>query len=340
MRDPLVEGCLQAIESGRPINIDASDGSLPTSLVSLVREHAYSGEIHKGIITPISSLVGGELLGFLIVGLNPRCPFDDEHQLWTSLVADLLIKSASLISLPKEHRGAQKIADDLNRSLARQLRLTTLQAEKSEAKFSRMAEFAPTGMFLFDPDGRPLYVNQAYLDLLGDTKEHTDARDPSKAAWQDQIHPDDIDSFIGIWHQLLETKTPVMLEYRLKKRWKSVDKATGEELTGERWLSANAFPELEADGTISSVQGWLTDISHRKFAESLLNTRLNDALETKKQTERFIDTTCHEIRNPLSAILQSADSISSTLRQQDTPMLYEDMVSSLKFHTDSYKCRM
>jgi signal transduction histidine kinase/AmiR/NasT family two-component response regulator len=49
------------------------------------------------------------------------------------------------------------------------------------------------------------------------------------------------------------------------------------------------------------------------ISEKLLSQRLSDALENKRQTENFIDMTSHEMRNPLSAILQSADSIVSTL---------------------------
>lgn len=38
-------------------------------------------------------------------------------------------------------------------------------------------------------------------------------------------------------------------------------------------------------------------------------------MEAKRQTENFIDMTSHEMRNPLSAILQSADAISSVVEE-------------------------
>ena len=60
---------------------------------------------------------------------------------------------------------------------------------------------------------------------------------------------------------------------------------------------------------MATVQGWLTDISYSKFSEKLLSQRLADALDNKVRTENFIDMTSHEMRNPLSAILQSADSL-------------------------------
>ncbi|KAI5206512.1 hypothetical protein E4T39_02457 [Aureobasidium subglaciale] len=43
--------------------------------------------------------------------------------------------------------------------------------------------------------------------------------------------------------------------------------------------------------------------------------KLNEAIEAKRQQENFIDMTSHEIRNPLSAVILSADSVAQTLSQ-------------------------
>jgi signal transduction histidine kinase len=40
--------------------------------------------------------------------------------------------------------------------------------------------------------------------------------------------------------------------------------------------------------------------------------RVDDALEAQRVTEHFIDMVSHELRNPMSAMLQSADIIAST----------------------------
>jgi signal transduction histidine kinase/ActR/RegA family two-component response regulator len=68
--------------------------------------------------------------------------------------------------------------------------------------------------------------------------------------------------------------------------------------------------------------GSITDISHLKWAQGLQNRRLQEAEETRRQQNEFIDITSHEMRNPLSAILQCADDISSSLdeyRQKGKP---------------------
>lgn len=167
-------------------------------------------------------------------------------------------------------------------------------------------------MFLLEANGRPLYVNDAYLRMLGESKEEHAARG-STLAWTEHIHQDDLPRFHDAWQRVLDQRTPMTFEHRLKNKWTSVDKATGQEISGETWLLANAFPDVDSEGRISAVQGWLTNISHRKFAEALVSQKLEDALENKRQSENFIDMTTHEMRNPLGAILQSADSIVSTL---------------------------
>ena len=60
---------------------------------------------------------------------------------------------------------------------------------------------------------------------------------------------------------------------------------------------------------VKSVIGCITDISHLKWAEKLQTITAEAAKEAKRQQERFIDMTSHEMRNPLSAMLQCADGI-------------------------------
>ncbi|KAK5121772.1 hypothetical protein LTR85_004647 [Meristemomyces frigidus] len=323
----LMGPCLQAWKTRRPVVLSSEDGTLPQYLKTAKAERCYGDELRGAVVTPIVSLgrEKNEVLGLLVVGLNPRCPYDQDYSLWIRLLRDLVENTAALISLPEEQRRAKQLADDMNNAMAERLQISTLQAERSDARFVRMANSAPTGMYVFDPEGKPLYVNDTYLDMIGQTREEHSAMTPSPISWQDTIHPDDMDRFTGAWAAIMEQKGPGTVEYRLQRPWKSVDRATGQQITGETWLLASAFPDVDANGNVSTVQGWLTDISYRKFSERLSAQRLEDALEHKRQTENFIDMTSHEMRNPLSAILQSADSIVSAL-DACMPILHEAMM--------------
>lgn len=50
----------------------------------------------------------------------------------------------------------------------------------------------------------------------------------------------------------------------------------------------------ETDNVLHSI-GTLTDISHLKFAEGVQRLRIEQAIESKRQQENFIDMTSHEI---------------------------------------------
>jgi signal transduction histidine kinase len=75
------------------------------------------------------------------------------------------------------------------------------------------------------------------------------------------------------------------------------------------WILCSVYPELGPNGELLEIVGNVTDISKQKWAEDIQKIRTDVALESKQHLEHFIDTTSHEMRNPLSAIMQSADGI-------------------------------
>lgn len=79
-----------------------------------------------------------------------------------------------------------------------------------------------------------------------------------------------------------------------------------------KWVLCSIFPELSEEGEILEIIGCITEISQQKWGEQLQAVQATQAKESKKQLESFIDTTSHEMRNPLSAIIQCADSIISS----------------------------
>ena len=119
---------------------------------------------------------------------------------------------------------------------------------------------------------------------------------------------------------------PISVQFRFKHPWR--DKNGN---TGDTWVLANSYPEKGPDGKLKSIFGSVTDISSQKFAEDLQKRRMEEAMELKRQQENFIDITSHEMRNPLSAILQCADEISATLSELRMPRAV-----SLKYKQQSW----
>ena len=97
---------------------------------------------------------------------------------------------------------------------------------------------------------------------------------------------------------------------------------------GIRWAESMSVAERDEAGNVTSVLGWLLDVSPRKMNERLINEKLQDALETKRATETFLDMLSHEMRNPLSSILQLADGIMSLLEDLPKPDTTEPLKDS------------
>lgn len=116
------------------------------------------------------------------------------------------------------------------------------------------------------------------------------------------------------WQKLLRGE-PVLFELRLNKPFEAEDAPGGQKVAGPTWIIAAAYPEKAEDGTVVGILGCLTDISRQKWAEGFQKRKMLEAVELKRQQENFIDITSHEMRNPLSAIIQCADMISTSLTE-------------------------
>jgi PAS domain S-box-containing protein len=137
---------------------------------------------------------------------------------------------------------------------------------------------------MFDRDGNPKYVNDAYLRLIGLDRDTFEQAASRGLAWRDTIYEEDIELTTQIWSRMRDSRTPQTFEYRVKV----LPKQPGE-TPGIRTLETISFPEIDENGHIVTVQGWLVDISPRKRLETLMAQRLEDALETRRASENFID---------------------------------------------------
>ena len=299
----------QALTTDRPIVLQTDDGSLDPELIDGIEWRGYGDPSRHIVVCPIHPTTGESTLGFLIMGTNPRRPYDEDYELFIQLLARQLATSiASVVLFEAEIRKGEKAAQLAAQDrieLNNQLVARTQEAIEAENKFTRMAELAPVGMFIADVNGSLFLVNDAWYDI---TSYPRDA--PVGDDWIEYVFDGDKDQVREAWKVMLITKTPITLEFRCRTTWK--DKLGN---TSYTWVLTSASPELDEDGNLKSVFGSMTDISAQKFAENLQTKRMEDALEMKRQQEKYIDTTSHEMRNPLSAILQSADSITGSLTE-------------------------
>ncbi|KAI9808847.1 MAG: hypothetical protein M1827_007170 [Pycnora praestabilis] len=199
--------------------------------------------------------------------------------------------------------------DALERAvLSEQLIIRTQEAAESEKKFKRMAELAPCGMFYITPEGLVMWANSQWYEMTGHGRM---PEDHYPMSFLNFILDEDHEILYQKWDDLTIKKVEATFEIRIKRRW--INHASGKPTEETAWLLAMAFPEKGIDGSVHSIMGCTADISQLKWVESVQMRSRMDAEEAKRQQEQFMDITSHEMRNPLTAILQCADGITTSL---------------------------
>ncbi|KAF2150646.1 hypothetical protein K461DRAFT_229577 [Myriangium duriaei CBS 260.36] len=296
----------QVLKTDKPVLLDV-EGDLPPKLLDGLESRGFGDEVRAIVVCPIHPTTGESTLGFLILGVNPRRPYDEDYSLFVQLLSRQLATSlASVVLFEEEIRRGQRAARlaALDRmELSEQLAARTQEAIDSETKFTRMAEFAPVGMFIANSEGLITYCNDTWYEISRISKNTPVQK------WMDSINDEDRQMVSNLWRELVDEKKPLTAAFRFKAPWQNP--AAG--LVGERWVLFSAYPEKHPNDNLKSVFGSFTDISQQKWAEGFQKRKMEEAVELKRQQENFIDMTSHEMRNPLSAILQCADEISTTM---------------------------
>ncbi|KAH0264502.1 histidine kinase, partial [Aureobasidium melanogenum] len=291
--------------------LSQDDGSLPTDLQWSTSDQAA---IKVVCVLPITDL-NNRRIAVAIFGMNPSRPFDEGSRSFVSGIGDLIRKSAIFITLPEEQKKTAAITS----VLSDKLQIALLEAEMKQDSYARMARQAPIGMYSLRPDGYPVFVNDAYLELHGVSRAQFYKSADGDLGWNPTIYDEDLPLVENMWLSTIHGTAPVQAQVRLKAPGKGLP-------NNVRWVESMSFAERDQEGNITSIQGWLLDVSPRKMNEQLISEKLQDALENKRATETFLDMLSHEMRNPLSSILQLADGIMSLL---ETPPA-ADTIESLK----------
>ncbi|EHY57185.1 hypothetical protein HRR83_002679 [Exophiala dermatitidis] len=320
----------QALTTDRPIVLRVEDGSLDADLLEGIEWRGFGDPSRVVVIAPIHPTTGESTLGFLVMGTNPRRPYDEDYDLFIQLLGRQLATTIASVVLFEEEirkgeRAAQLAAQD-RIELNNQLVARTQQAVEAENKFTRMAELAPVGIFIGDVDGKISFVNDAWYNITSYPRDRVVGEE-----WINYVVEEDQPKVWNMWTTIFEKRCAMSLEFRFKTPWR--DKLGN---TGPTWVLTSASPERDDDGQLKRIFGSMTDISSQKFAENLQTRRMQEAVELKRQQERYIDTTSHEMRNPLSAILQCADSITASLSEmRETDHLSKPQQEILDVAVDS-----
>ena len=128
------------------LSIGTEDGAMPLHMAVSVPGRCDGYQVKNACIVPIPNLLGSSQLAFAVVALTPRRPFDGHATGFIRSLSDILIRSASTIFLPDEHRRARQRFEDLETSFKQRLEATNLQAEQVEARYEKLINQVPVGM--------------------------------------------------------------------------------------------------------------------------------------------------------------------------------------------------
>lgn len=124
-----------------------------------------------------------------------------------------------------------------------------------ERWFRQMADGLPLIVWTARADGVVDYFNRRWWDYIG-SRPAT----PSETAWQERLHPDDLQPTLACWRQALASGEAYAVEYRLLR---PADQSY-------RWHLGRAEPLRGADGQIVKWLGTCTDIDDQKRAAEAL----------------------------------------------------------------------
>ena len=132
--------------------------------------------------------------------------------------------------------------------------------KESEARFRRIADSAPAMMWVTRLDRTRDFVNDAYAEFTGLSREEARVLD-----WRERIHPDDQARLVAESVAGEASGKPFTLEARYLRH------------DGEwRWLRSVSQPRFGPDGDLSGFIGAASDITEAKAAETELQRQVAD----------------------------------------------------------------
>lgn len=310
----------KAKSQGTALVIHLSDGTLPEDLT---KGFAYQGfgEVSRSFaFLPIST--SNRLLAMLVIGLNPRRPFDDAY---LGFLNTLLRSISSTVASSLDTEEAKNRAERLEKQL-----------ENSERSIREIAEYGPVGIARLSPSGKLSWANDQYFEITGHGREDEDRYELSLL---NVILPEDKEQFMNLWNTLSKEHKSSSTALRVHKTWQPpVSHHTSDEKKDQHvWLLVSGHPIMENE-SIRAFAISMADISRFKWAEEVHSKSAKDATEAKRLQENFIDIVSHEMRNPLSAITQLSDGISTSTEDfKNTERREEDALNILDENVESAK---
>jgi len=207
----------KALSARHPILLQTKDGTLPRDLLKGLQWRAFGGDpCRAAVICPIRPTKNEAVMGLLLLGLNPRCPYDNDYRQHIALLSQKLATSlASIVLLEEETRRGRNAAEEAaydKAMLKEKLAMQTKEATESMQMFEAVAEFVPVGMAFGDPQGEITYANDSWYKITGYPKTDRIEKQGFISCVKDEDRPVVIAAY-----EKLKTAGNVQFEFRVKR---------------------------------------------------------------------------------------------------------------------------
>ena len=150
---------------------------------------------------------------------------------------------------------------------------------ESEARFRALADASPALIWQVDAEGRAVYFNQRYLEVVGLSPERLLGQ-----GWHVVLHPDDRPAYLDTVTDALRRQA----RYQRRVRIRIKD-------NGWHPFDAHGAPWFGAEGRFRGHVGICIDISATVQTEAALR-------DADRRKDEFLATLAHELRNALAPI--------------------------------------
>ena len=286
--EPLASAFVEAMTAQHPTLLQTSDGTLPPSLLQGLQWRGFEGDpCRAAVICPIRPTKEEDPMGFLLLGLNPRRPYDNDYRQYISLLSQKLATSlASILLLEEEARRGRNAAEQAafdQAMLKEKLEVQTKEKNESMQMFEAVAEFVPVGMCFGDPDGNITYANDAWYKITGYPGTGPIAREGFLSCVREEDRPT-----INAEYEKLKTVRNVEFEFRVRRQADASNPVISPSLTrtspsfekagldlvplqdlNERHVLATARAEYGGDGSLIRMLTCLTDVTTQYVKSAL-----------------------------------------------------------------------
>ncbi|CAE6427632.1 unnamed protein product [Rhizoctonia solani] len=174
-----------------------------------------------------------------------------------------------------------------------------------------LGELSPVGIFRTNADGKLTYVNPAWYQITGFPQER------ERDEWLDHLQSGSKEDAIRIWRGCFENSESAAV----RLLWKN-----------DVWTHAVIAPLRSTDRAVIGAFGAVMDINEQyrlqtarialaEEREHIAASRAEDAetqrqleVERRRAQELLIDVTSHELRQPVSAIIQNAEVVRTNMK--------------------------